>query len=109
MTKRLILVASILSLKSLFGYELFDGLCQSSGQKNSWVKIKYYEASKDGEKSYAVKTELNRDGSVASVVRFEGSEPDFNVTKATTEDGEKIFILQNLNEKAEFYQAVCVY
>ena len=91
--KKLLFAMLLLQSLSGFAYEKTEGICKTAGQKNPWIKIELFTASTTTEKTHAVKTEYNYNGTLVSTETIQGSEPDYNFTKATTENGDKLFII----------------
>ena len=96
----------ILQSVSGFSYTRTEGLCMESNQSNAIIKIELYEASTSLEETYAVRHEYKYDGTLASEEKMTGKEPDFGIVKATTDKGEKLFIVTLISDK-KISQYVC--
>lgn len=106
------LLAGLLFLGSIssFAYTTTNMICSESKQTSAFIQIVLHEASNDQEKTFAIKTEMEFDGTVISSVKLEGNEPDFSIMKATTEEGDQIVIVSQMIDDengVQNYQYVC--
>jgi hypothetical protein len=102
--KKLILAFLFLQSFSAFAYTSTDFLCSESKQTSAFIKIMIHEATNEQEKTFAIKTEYTFDGAVISEVKMEGEDPDFNIIKATTDDGEKLVIVSQMIDDENGFQ-----
>ncbi len=105
--KKLLLLSSLaLYSFSSFAYTKTEGLCAQSGQVNPWIKIELFNASNSEEQTYAVKFEYDFEGNLISEEKLTGVDPSFVATKATTEEGDDLFIIMTVKENL-FRQYIC--
>lgn len=95
--KKLLLSFLLLQSFSVFAYTKSEGLCLESRQTSAFIKIELFEASNPSEKTYIVKYEYQVDGTI-NQEEMRGNEPQFGVTKATTDRNETLFIVTQMLE-----------
>lgn len=102
--KKLVVGFLLLQSLSAHAYITSEMICSESKQTSAFIKIVLHEARSDQEKTFAMKTEYLYDGTVINEVKMEGEEPDFCITKATTDQGEKIVIISQMIDDENGFQ-----
>ncbi len=108
--KKLLLSFLLLQSLSAFAYTKSEMLCSESKQTSAFIKIVLHEATNDQEKTFAIKTEYQYDGTVISEVKMEGEDPYFDITKVTTDEGERLIIVYQMvygEDGSELNQYIC--
>ena len=108
--KTILLMLILLTSLTSFSYVATEGICRESNQSVPWIIIDLFEAESDWEQTYAVKYEFDHNGELIQQKTLSSSDSDFDYIKATTDKGERIFIIMHTVPSGEDFtlkQYVC--